>query len=160
MQLSAAGLAFIKQSEGFRQFTYVDSAGYPTIGYGHKLLHAEMFPDGVDDEQATALLEADVATAENAVRGLVKVPLSQGQYDALVDFTFNLGEGRLAGSTLLAELNQGRYSDAGLQLPLWDHAGGVVLEGLKQRRLGELGMWDTPDPAVATEPTAEPSPAV
>jgi lysozyme len=72
---------------------------------------------------------------------LVRVPLTQGQFDALVDFCFNLGEGRLAGSTLLRELNAGLYAAAGQQLLAWDHAGGKVIPGLKARREAELALW-------------------
>jgi len=72
---------------------------------------------------------------------LVKVALTQGQFDALVDFCFNLGAGRLAKSTLLRCLNAGRYNDAAEQLLLWDLAGGEVNLGLKARREAELRLW-------------------
>lgn len=141
MEVSAAGLELIKQSEGFRAYAYQDVAGVWTIGYGHRLTAGESFPAGVTDEQATALLEADVAAAEVAVTALVKVPLKQGQFDALVDFTFNLGAERLQASTLLKELNAGQYDSAGLQLLAWDHAGGQVSQGLERRREAELALW-------------------
>jgi len=88
------------------------------------------------------LRQADVAVAEASVQRLVKVPLSQGQFDALVDFVFNLGAGRLASSTLLRDLNAGQYEAAGQQLLLWDHSGGVEVEGLKARREAELALWN------------------
>jgi lysozyme len=65
-----------------------------------------------------------VQSAEEAVSRLVKVPLTQRQFDALTDFAFNLGGGRLASSTLLKDLNAGRYDEAVEQLLLWTHAGG------------------------------------
>jgi lysozyme len=83
----------------------------------------------------------DVRIAVQAVLWLVKVPLSQGQLDALADFTFNLGAGRLAGSTLLKDLNAGGYASAGEQLLLWDHAGSVELEALRARREAEYNLW-------------------
>jgi lysozyme len=141
MHISDKGLTLLKQSEGFRSNTYKDVAGFPTIAYGHKLRAGESFPNGVTEEQATALLRADVAEAEQAVERLVKVPLTQGQFDALVDFTFNLGSGRLASSTLLKVLNARRYDDAGEQLLRWDIAGGKENAGLKARREAELGLW-------------------
>ena len=141
MQLSADGLDLIKRSEGFRASTYNDVAGYPTIGYGHKIKPGESFPNGVTEAQATAILIADVASAEAAIARLVKVPLTQGQFDALVDFVYNLGSGQLAGSTLLRDLNDKQYATAGLQLLLWDHAAGKEVLGLKQRRQAELGLW-------------------
>jgi lysozyme len=88
------------------------------------------------------LLARDVRTAEQAVQRLVKVPLTQGQFDALVDFCFNLGAGRLAASTLLKVLNGGRYEDAAEQLLRWDLAGGEENAGLKTRRQAELELWN------------------
>ncbi len=141
MQLSAEGLELIKKSEGFRDHVYRDVAGFPTIGYGHLLKPDESFPNGVTELQAGLILAADVQQAEQAVSRLVKVELTQGQFDALVDFCFNLGAGRLAGSTLLRELNAGHHDTAAQQLLSWDHAGGVVNAGLKSRREAELKLW-------------------
>src|SRR5580698_4976530 len=106
MQLSAEGLELIKRCEGFRGQLYIDVAGFPTIGYGHRVvppesLPPEAFPNGISEPQADTILASDVSTAERAVCSLVKVALTQGQYDALVDFCFNLGAGRLKNSTLL-----------------------------------------------------------
>ncbi len=145
MRLSAAGLALIKQSEGFRSRTYLDAAGYPTIGYGHRLVHPECFPNGISEAQAEAILIADVSQAEQAVLRLVRIPLTQGQFDALVDFVFNLGEARLAGSTLLKDLNAGYFDLAASELLRWDHSGDHELAGLRTRRQAELALWsDTP----------------
>ncbi len=141
MELSAAGLKLIKQSEGFRSRVYLDANGLPTIGYGHRLLHPESFPNGITEEQATKILATDVREAEQAVRRLVRVPLAQGQFDALVDFCFNLGSGRLAASTLLADLNAGRYNAAAEQLLLWDHAGDRECAALRARREAEFHLW-------------------
>jgi len=146
MELSAAGLDLIKKSEGFRGHIYADIAGLPTIGYGHRLLHRDSFPNGVTEELATHMLACDVDDAEGSVLRLVKVPLTQGQFDALVDFTFNLGEGRLAGSTLLELLNARKYDDAGEQLLLWDHSGARKVPALTARRQAEYKFWHTPDP--------------
>lgn len=145
MKLSEAGLALIKQAEGFSRSRYNDVNGFPTIGYGHKLLHPESFPDGVSEEQAGEILVADVRDAERAVERMVKAPLTQGQFDALVDFCFNLGSGRLASSTLLRVLNAGRYGDAAEQLLRWDVAGGKENAGLKARRQAELALWRSED---------------
>ncbi|HEV2325304.1 MAG TPA: lysozyme, partial [Terracidiphilus sp.] len=70
-----------------------------------------------------------------------------GQFDALADFCFNLGQGRLAASTLLRDLNAGRYDDARRQLLLWDHAGGRVIPSLQARRQAEFDLWGSPAPA-------------
>lgn len=141
MHLSTAGLELLKRSEGFRSHTYNDVNGFPTIGYGHRLRSAEGFPHGVSEEQASVMLAADLHEAEQAVERLVKVPLAQGQFDALVDFCFNLGSERLASSTLLKLLNSGRHADAAEQLLRWNIAGGVVNAGLKARREAEFALW-------------------
>lgn len=144
MELSASGLDLVKQSEGFRSHIYKDVAGVPTVGYGHRLLPHEAFPEGIDEPHAAQLLARDLHSAEQCVQRLVKVPLTQGQFDALVDFCFNMGAGRLAASTLLTILNRGRYDDAAEQLLRWDLAGGEVSPGLKTRREAELKLWRAP----------------
>ncbi len=141
MQLSAAGLQLVKDSEGFRTHTYLDIAGLPTIGYGHRLVHPECYPDGITPQQACTILEWDLREAEQAVHSLVHVALTQGQFDALVDFVFNLGAGRLQHSTLLADLNAGNYSAAAQQLLLWDHAGTTEVPALKARRQAEYRLF-------------------
>ena len=140
-QMSAQGLALLKRFEGFRSQIYKDVAGLATIGYGHRLLSTESFPGGLDEAQAIELLENDVRAAELAVRRLVKPLLTQGQFDALVDFVFNLGVGRLASSTLLKELNAERFDSAAEQLLRWDHSGAQEIEGLKARRTAEFALW-------------------
>lgn len=152
MRLSAAGLELLKKSEGFRSRTYLDAAGHPTIGYGHRLVHPEYFPGGISEAQGAAMLLNDVWAAEQAVERLVKVALTQGQFDALVDFVFNLGEGQLAASTLLKDLNDGMYHAAAGQLLRWDHAGAEEVAGLKARRAAEFKLWgssDAPEQAAA-----------
>jgi len=141
MKLSAEGLDLIKRFEGFRGQQYSDVAGFLTIGYGHRIVPPESFPNGIGEPQAAAILARDVSTAEEAVSRLVKVVLTQGQFDALVDFCFNLGAGRLAKSTLLRALNSGLYDAAAEQILLWDQAGGEMNLGLKARREAELRLW-------------------
>src|ERR1019366_8356581 len=123
MHQSGAGLELMKRAEGFRSRTYTDIAGCETMGFGHMLLPAESYPNGINVTQAEAILAADVREAEEAVSRLVKVPLTQGQFDALVDFVFNLGSGRLATSTLLKDLNRSEFEAAGRQILLWDRTG-------------------------------------
>ncbi len=141
MHLSAAGLELLKRSEGFREQTYSDAAGFRTIGFGHRLAANECYPEGISRDRAERILAADVLVAEAAVSRLVKVPLHQGQFDALVDFVFNLGAGRLASSTLLGYLNAGRYDAAAWQLLAWDHVGCHELASLKARREAEFQSW-------------------
>ncbi len=141
MELSTAGLELIKQSEGFRSRQYFDVAGFATIGYGHRIVPPESFPSGITEVQATALLMKDILAAERSVSRMVHVALTQGQFDALVDFSFNMGAGRLASSTLLKHLNASCYASAGQQLLRWDCAGNVPNAGLRVRRQAELQLW-------------------
>jgi lysozyme len=141
MKLSAAGLELIKKSEGFRSKVYLDMVGLPTIGYGHRLVHPECYPDGICETRAEVILLWDVHEAEQAVSRHVTVPLTQGQFDALVDFTFNLGSGRLASSTLLQNLNAGKYDAAATELLRWDHSGEHEIASLKARREAEFQLW-------------------
>ncbi len=156
MQLSAEGLDLIKQFEGFRSQLYVDVAGFPTIGYGHRVVPPESFPGGVSEPQATTLLAGDVSAAERAIGCLVNVALTQGQFDALVDFCFNLGAGRLRSSTLLRCLNAGRYDAAAEQLLLWDLARGEMNLGLKARREAELRLWKAAPTSSQANPSSQP----
>ena len=146
MRFSAAGMELLKRSEGFRSRVYADAAGFATIGYGHRLLNPASFPNGIDEPQAAEILASDLRDAEQAVERLVKVPLTQGQFDALVDFCFNLGAAKLTASTLLKFLNHGRYDDAAEQLLRWDHAGGHEIDALKARREAEAELWRSAQP--------------
>jgi lysozyme len=87
--------------------------------------------------QADAQLLADVAGAVAAVNRLVTTPLTQGEFDALVDFVFNLGVGAFAGSTMLRLLNAGNHAAAAREFEKWDMAGGKHMAGLLRRRLAE-----------------------
>jgi lysozyme len=153
MRTSAQGLNLIMQSEGFRPTAYKDVAGIPTIGYGHRIQPGESGLQGsLTQPEAQALLARDVGIAEEAVLRLVKVALSQGQFDALVDFVFNLGAGRLASSTLLRELNARNYAAAGEQILLWDRAAGSVNPGLQRRRQAEFSLFTDKSATVPDKP--------
>jgi lysozyme len=146
MQLSTKGLALLKKYEGFRSHSYLDVAGIPTIGYGHRILPSESFSNGIDEAKGAEMLAHDVGAAENAVTRLVKVELMQNQFDALVDFVYNLGPRRLEASTLLRALNIGRYGAAADELLRWDHVGVRENVGLKERREAEFLLWHSSDP--------------
>jgi lysozyme len=136
---SAAGLALTKQSEGCRLTAYQDAVGVWTIGYGHT---SNVQPgDTCTEDQASEWLAQDVQWAVDAVNKYVTVKLNQGQFDALVDFTFNLGVGNLTHSTLLRKLNAGDYAGAAAEFPKWNMAGGRVLAGLVARRAAEQAMF-------------------
>lgn len=141
MHFSSAGMDLLRKSEGFRDRTYADIAGFRTIGFGHRQQPDENYPDGISLAQGESLLAIDILTAESAIARLVKVPLAQGQFDALVDFVFNLGAGRLASSTLLSYLNARKYDAAAWQLLAWDRAGSRENAALKARREAEFRLW-------------------
>lgn len=117
MQLSDDGFELIKKHEGLKLSAYRCPAGIWTVGYGHtRGVRAGM---RISIEDAESFLREDVADAERSVNELVRVPLSQGQFDALVSFVFNLGARRLARSTLLRLLNAGDFDGAARQFDLW-----------------------------------------
>lgn len=143
--IPASALDLIRESEGLRLSAYRCPAGRWTIGYGHT------GPDVHDGDAITldadeALLRHDAAEAGAAVERLVTVPLTDGQFSALVDFVVNLGANALATSTLLKLLNLGRHDEAAKQLPLWKWATvngkKVVLPGLVSRRAAEVALWN------------------
>lgn len=149
MKTSPAGLALIKHYEGFRPKSYFCPAGKPTIGYGHVILKGERFDAPLSEAQAEALLRTDLVERERDVQALVKVPLTQGQFDALVSFVYNVGadidadtvaEG-LGDSTLLKKLNAGDYAGAADELPKWCKVKGRTLNGLLDRRIDERALF-------------------
>lgn len=143
IHISQQGLALIKRFEGFSPTIYLDAAGLPTIGYGHLLRpgEAEMFKGGISEEAGIALLIKDVQKAEQAVLRLISVPLSDGQFDALVSFTFNLGSGALQRSTLRRKVNREEHADVPPEFMRWVWAGGRKLRGLIRRREAEAALY-------------------
>ncbi|THD56998.1 lysozyme [Enterobacteriaceae bacterium ML5] len=141
MKLSEHGLNLIKHMEGLRLKAYQCSAGVWTVGYGHTA--GVRSGDVIDEVQAALFLLEDIVESENAVTCLVKVPLKQNQFDALVSFVFNLGIGNFAASTLLRKLNAGDYTGAAGEFPRWVHAGGNYLPGLARRREAERSLFLT-----------------
>ena len=139
MDYSKKGIALTEDMEGCKLVAYPDSVGVWTIGYGHtRGVHAGMT---CTQAQAEAWLIEDIALAVNFVNTHVKVKFTQGEFDALVDFAFNLGIGAEDHSTLLALVNQGKFDEAALQFPRWDKAGGHELAGLLRRRLAEQALF-------------------
>ena len=143
MKTGDKGLALIKEFEGFRALAYLCPAGVWTIGWGHTRGVTEN--DLVSEELATDMLVEDLEFSEAAVDLNVKVPLNQNQLDALVSFTFNLGQGALAQSTLLKLLNAGDYAGAAAQFGRWVKAGNQTLPGLVRRRAAERALFEGGD---------------
>lgn len=139
-RISPRGVRFIADFEGFRANAYRDPVGVLTIGYGHTGPDtARLGP--LTREKAAALLDRDLDRFEAAVRRLVRVPLTQGQFDALTSFAYNCGEGALAGSTLLAKLNRRDYEGAAREFGRWTRGGGREWPGLVRRRAAEARMF-------------------
>lgn len=150
MRISSAGLELIKRFEGLHKVRgdgkivpYKDPVGVLTIGYGHTNHQGRRFDEQTvwSKEEAEQVLLEDLEIHEKAVKRLVKVPLTQGQFDALVSFSFNLGEGNLSRSTLLRKLNSGDYEGAAREFPRWCRAGGRILPGLVKRRKAEMELF-------------------
>lgn len=140
MTYSEDGLHLTEQFEGCKLDAYQDSVGVATIGYGHT--RNVTMGMTCTQEQAEQWLQEDIQSAADAANRLVTVELTQQEFDALVDFTFNLGAGNLQSSTLLRLLNSGDYTGAAAEFQKWDKAGGQVLAGLLRRRQAEADMFD------------------
>ena len=135
------GLNLIKRFEGFSQTVYFCPAGYPTIGSGHVVKDDEDFSEGIDETQAEELLRHDAMIAEHALLRLINVSLTDGQFDALVSFTYNLGGGALQRSTLRRKVNREEHEDVPAQFKRWVWAGGRKLRGLELRRKAEANYY-------------------
>lgn len=139
-RINAEGLAHLKRWEGLRLSAYKDVAGIWTIGYGSTGPHVKPGMK-ITEAQAEKLLRDDLDRFEKAVERLVKVPLTDNQFAALVSFAFNVGTGAFEKSTLLKRLNAGDYDAVPGQLMRWVNAGGRKVQGLVNRRAAEGGLW-------------------
>lgn len=137
---SEDGLALTRRFEGLRLDAYQDCAGVWTIGYGHT--GPDVAPGKkITEFEAEALLRTDAGEAVACVNRVVTVPIQQHHFNALVDFCFNAGVRAFTTSSLLRDLNQGRFEEAAAQFGLWVHAGGKVVPGLAKRRAAEAAMF-------------------
>ena len=162
MRMSAAGLATVKEFEGLRLKAYKCPAAVWTIGYGHTSAAGAPIvnPDLViTKDEAEEVLERDMEQYEEGVRKYVKVDLTQGQFDALVDFAYNAGVGALQKSTLLKKVNAEKFDEVPAEFMKWTKGGGKELPGLVRRRRAEVKLWrglDTEKPVPVDEARAEP----
>ncbi len=147
MQISDIGIALVKQFEGCELIAYPDpgTGGEPfTIGYGWtQPVDGVPVHRGMVIDQATAdrLLRCGVVQFEQGVNQLVKAPINQNQFDALVSFAYNLGLRSLSTSTLLRKLNAGDKQGAANEFPKWNKAAGKILPGLVRRRAAERSLF-------------------
>lgn len=136
----------VRRYEGFRDAAY-ESGGKWYIGYGSQI-KKDAYPDGITEEQAAELLRADLRSTESTINSFAKkngLSFTQGQFDALVDFTYTLGASWLNGSSLLLQLVLGQTElsrrETARAFGIWSHSGGAVLSGLAQRRLEEAALY-------------------
>ncbi len=124
---------------------YICPSGKATIGYG-----ATHYPDGtavyltdppISEEMASIMLDAMLGDYGIQVEKLLSVDVTQGQFDALVDFAYNCGLNNLRSSTLLKYVNDGNFDAAAREFCKWDHAGGKVMTGLTHRRETEKALF-------------------
>lgn len=141
--VTETGVALIKQFEGFSPTPYLCPAGYWTVGYGHVIKSEYAYPDPITEDHASQILKTDIEAAERAVLRLINVPLTDGQFDALVSFTFNLGGGALQRSTLRKKANREEHDEAADEFRKWVYAGGRKLPGLIRRRAAEAELYQS-----------------
>ena len=140
MKTSENGINLIKNFEGCKLTAYLCPAYVWTIGYGHT---GSDVASGmvITKEKAEELLKQDLIVHENNVNRLVKVPITQNQFDALVSFEYNVGYAAFASSTMLKMINKGDFKGASKQFDLWVYANHKVLLGLVRRRNAEKELF-------------------
>jgi len=146
MKTSAAGIAIIKREEGLRLRAYLCQGKVWTIGWG-----TTVYPNGrrvrpgdtCTVQQAEEYFAHDIVAFEARVFSMIRVPVTQNQFDALVSFAYNVGDGKdgLLTSTLLRLLNAGDYAGAAGQFKRWNLADGKVSQGLIKRRATERDLF-------------------
>lgn len=138
MQISDEGLKLTETSEGCKLIAYQDTGGVWTIGYGHtrRVKPHQM----ITSDLAIALLKQDMDYAVNVVNTHC-LPATQGQFDALCDFVFNVGPSQFLSSHLYAYHKAGEYNKAAAEFPKWKYDNGKVIAGLVKRRAAEAALY-------------------
>ena len=153
MRLDEDGIKFIKEREEFKAKPYEDSAHHCTIGYGHLLHNGECtqtdydrYPDGITEEEASAMMNGKVKESEEAVHKYIQAPLTQHQFNALVSYTYNEGPDNLRISTFRKRLNAGDYDAIPDELRRWNKitvdGRKVPCKGLTNRRELEIQLFN------------------
>lgn len=140
MNVSEKGINLIKKFEGCKLEGYYCPSNIPTIGYGHTGADVKVGMK-ITQAQADNFLKKDLIIHSNNVSKLVKVPLNQNQFDALVSLEYNIGYGNFSKSTLLKLLNSKDYKGAAKQFAVWRMGGGKILPGLEKRRKAERDLF-------------------
>ena len=162
MHMSQGGLDnLLKKFEGCKLKAYRCPANVCTIGYGHtSAAGAPQVADGMIITQADAetILRQDLIKYERSVQDLVKVQLTQNQFDVLVDFAYNAGVGNLKSSTMLKKVNAGDLDAVPAELMKWTKGGGKVLPGLVRRRQAAGAWWSADQHVEEQEQRTDPDP--
>jgi len=141
MKISQKGIDLIKQFESFGEKQYRCSAGKLTIGYGHVVLASDKFPPLITKLEAEEILRKDLEGFEKSLNQLIKVSLTQNQFDALMSLIFNIGATNFGKSTLLKFLNSRFFNKIPNEIRRWCKIKGVVSNALKNRREDEIKVW-------------------
>lgn len=142
MNISHKTYNLIKEFEGFSSKPYLCPGNYKTIGYGH-MLNTNDQRSEITREEAEGLLEEDILNIENSVLRNINISLTQGQFDALVSFTFNVGSAALQRSTLRQKVNRGEHAEVPKEFMRWIFANGKKVLGLINRRVVEASLYQT-----------------
>jgi lysozyme len=168
-KISDEGIKELQKMESVEPYVYTDTAGYQTIGVGHKITPHELetglllidgnavrWIDGLTTEQIDGLMRDDLATAEWMVESCVNVPLNDNQFAALVSLCFNIGSQAFKDSSVVRVLNQGDYNLVPNFMRMWNKitvrvvdVDGMkkikkVSQGLVNRREAEVRLWNKP----------------
>jgi lysozyme len=136
----------LHKKDGDDTIPYRDVAGFWTIGYGHLICTDRSLPQPNmrwNSLKSSLVLHKDMMNAEQGVVKLINVPLTDGQFGALVSFAFNLGLGSLQASTLRKRVNAEEHDDVPYQLSRWCMAGGRKMKGLVRRRAAEGQLYES-----------------
>ncbi len=148
-KVNQATIDLIKSFEGLFLKPYLDPIKIPTIGFGTILYpngkKVTMADSPITEAQAVEYLTWEVNEKSSGVEKLIKTPLNDNEFGALVSFAYNVGTPALGGSTLLKMLNAGDKKGAAEQFVRWNKAGGKELPGLTRRRLAEKELFLKPD---------------
>ena len=144
---SQAGIDLIKKYEGFKASPYYCPAGKLSIGYGHVIDSSkERYNSPITEADGQRILSSDLRITEATIAKGVRVPLSQGQFDALVSLVYNWGGGNFLKSCGLKCLNRLDYAGATVEFFSLDkgvvNIAGKFSQGLYNRRLAELELWN------------------
>lgn len=149
MKLNESGYLLITKFEGLSLKPYLDSVKVPTIGYGNTYYpnnaKVKMTDNPITKEYAFEIFKIVADRFAKDVSSVLKKPVNQNQFNALVSFAYNVGMGNLKSSTLLKKVNVNPADESiKMEFAKWNKAGGKVLKGLTNRRLAESQHYFAP----------------